>query len=108
MAEVEHEKLPGAPGPLRSREHAAQQVDVALGVEHDHDLAAADVLGDQQLGQARLASAYTAFKDWVAERLLDKFGRHFPALASRVRFHEAATPVAQHHFLGAVGARCTE
>jgi len=55
MAEVEHEELPGTRGPLGFREHTAQQVDVTLGVEHDHNLAAADVLGDQQLGEARLA-----------------------------------------------------
>jgi hypothetical protein len=46
---------PSAPGPLGFGEHTAQQVDVTLGVEHDHNLAAADVLGDQQLGEARLA-----------------------------------------------------
>jgi all-trans-retinol 13,14-reductase len=41
---------------------------------------------------------YRAFKDWVADRLLAQFKRHFPALAPMVRFHEAATPRTQHHF----------
>ena len=57
MPEVEHEELPAAPRPLGFREHTAQQIDVALRVEDDHHLAATDVLGDQQLGQARLADA---------------------------------------------------
>ena len=55
VPEVEEEELAGAPGPLRLRVDAAQEIDVALGVEHDDDLAAADVLGEQQLRQPRLA-----------------------------------------------------
>jgi all-trans-retinol 13,14-reductase len=42
---------------------------------------------------------YGAFKDWVAERLLGQFERHFPALAPMMRFHEAATPRTQQHFV---------
>jgi all-trans-retinol 13,14-reductase len=49
------------------------------------------------------AGDYGAFKDWIAARLLDQVGRHFPALAPRVRFHEAATPLTQRRFVGAVG-----
>ena len=45
---------------------------------------------------------YAAFKEWVAERLLAQFERHFPALASMVRFHEAATPLTQRRFVRAV------
>ncbi len=46
---------------------------------------------------------YLAFKDWVAERLLGQFKRHFPRLAPMVRFHEAATPLTQRRFVRAVG-----
>jgi all-trans-retinol 13,14-reductase len=49
------------------------------------------------------ADDYGAFKDWVAERLLAQFTRHFPALAPRLRFHEAATPWTQRRFVGAFG-----
>jgi all-trans-retinol 13,14-reductase len=46
---------------------------------------------------------YAAFKDWIAERLLGQFQRHFPKLAPMVRFHEAATPLTQRRFVRAVG-----
>ena len=49
------------------------------------------------------AGDYAAFKDWVAARLLGQFQRHFPRLAPLVRFHEAATPLTQRHFVRAVG-----
>jgi all-trans-retinol 13,14-reductase len=42
---------------------------------------------------------YLAFKAWVEERLLAQFGRHFPALAPMVRFHELATPLTQQHYV---------
>lgn len=42
-------------------------------------------------------------EDWVAERLLAQFARHFPALAPRVRYHEAATPLTQRRFVDAAG-----
>lgn len=48
------------------------------------------------------AGDYVAFKDWVTERLFAQFGRHFPEFASRVRFKEAATPLTQRRFVGAV------
>lgn len=41
---------------------------------------------------------YGAFKDWVGKRLLAQFGRHFPALAPMVRFHESATPCTQQRY----------
>lgn len=43
--------------------------------------------------------AYLAFKAWVEERVLAQFGRHFPALAPKVRFHEASTPVTHARFV---------
>ncbi|MBL8329726.1 MAG: NAD(P)/FAD-dependent oxidoreductase [Rubrivivax sp.] len=43
---------------------------------------------------------YSAFKDWVAERLFAQFESHFPALAQQVRFKEAATPVTQQRYVG--------
>lgn len=54
-------------------------------------------------GQSGNSDDYAAFKDWVAERLLAQFQRHFPALAPMVRFHEAATPLTQHRFVRAAG-----
>jgi len=54
------------------------------------------------LDEAHSGDDYAAFKDWVAERLLGQFKCHFPALASMVRFHEAATPLTQRRFVHAV------
>jgi all-trans-retinol 13,14-reductase len=42
---------------------------------------------------------YQAFKDWVADRLLAQFLRHFPALRPMVRFHELSTPVTQYRYV---------
>lgn len=44
---------------------------------------------------------YLAFKAWVEARLLTQFGRHFPALAPMIRFHELATPLTQQHYVRA-------
>jgi all-trans-retinol 13,14-reductase len=55
------------------------------------------------LDGAQPADDDAAFKDWVAERLLGQFQRHFPTLAPMVRFHEAATPLTQKRFVRAVG-----
>jgi all-trans-retinol 13,14-reductase len=55
------------------------------------------------LDEPKPVDDYAAFKDWVAERLLGQFQRHFPKLAPMVRFHEAATPLTQRHFVRAVG-----
>jgi hypothetical protein len=56
--------------PARLPQDAAQQIDVALGVEDDHHLAATDVLGDQQLGQARLADPRGAQHQRVPDAIL--------------------------------------
>ncbi len=62
-AQVEHIELAFASGAARLHVHALEQVRVALGVEDDHHFvptvgrAAADVLRDEQFGQARLADA---------------------------------------------------
>jgi all-trans-retinol 13,14-reductase len=42
---------------------------------------------------------YRALKARIEERMLAQFGRHFPALAPMVRFHELSTPVTQQHFV---------
>lgn len=42
---------------------------------------------------------YLAFKDWVGERLIAQFGRHFPRLAPMLRFHELATPLTQRRYV---------
>jgi hypothetical protein len=60
-------KNSSAPCPLGFGIDAAQQVDIALGVEHDHHLAATDVLGDQQFRQARLADPRGAQHQRVAD-----------------------------------------
>jgi hypothetical protein len=57
MPQVEHVELVLATGALALGVHAPQQVGIALGIEHDDHVAAADVLGDQDLGQPRLAHA---------------------------------------------------
>ena len=41
---------------------------------------------------------YASWKDWVAERLLAQFVRHFPALRPMVRYHELATPLTQRRY----------
>lgn len=46
---------------------------------------------------------YAATKEWIAARLLAQFGRHFPQLATMVKFHEAATPITQKRFTQIVG-----
>lgn len=46
---------------------------------------------------------YLATKEWIAARLLAQFGRHFPELATMVKFHEAATPRTQQRYTRAVG-----
>ena len=55
------------------------------------------------LDEPQPADDYAAFKDWVAQRLLVQFQRHFPTLAPMVRFHEAGTPLTQRRFVRAVG-----
>ncbi|MEO9148932.1 MAG: NAD(P)/FAD-dependent oxidoreductase [Burkholderiaceae bacterium] len=55
------------------------------------------------LNNADASEDYQAFKDWIAERLLAQFKRHFPALAPMVRLCEAATPLTQQRFVRAAG-----
>jgi all-trans-retinol 13,14-reductase len=42
---------------------------------------------------------YVAFKEWVGERLLAQFLRHFPKLQPLLRFHEVATPLSQRRYV---------
>ena len=69
VAEVEQEEVLLPPCPLGFRIDAAQQVNVALGVEDDHHLAAADVLTDEQFRQPRLAHPGGAQHQGVADPL---------------------------------------
>ncbi len=48
---------------------------------------------------ATRSDEYLAYKDWVAERLLAQWKRHFPALAPMVRFHELATPLTHRRYV---------
>jgi all-trans-retinol 13,14-reductase len=41
---------------------------------------------------------YLAYKDWIGDRLLTQFKRHFPALAPMVRHVEVATPLTQRRY----------
>jgi all-trans-retinol 13,14-reductase len=42
---------------------------------------------------------YLAWKDWIGERLVAQFLRHFPALQPMLRFHELATPLSQRRYV---------
>jgi len=48
---------------------------------------------------ARREEDYLAFKDWVGERLVAQFLRHFPTLRPMLRFHELATPLSQRRYV---------
>jgi all-trans-retinol 13,14-reductase len=43
--------------------------------------------------------AYRIFKRALAEKLLNQFKRHFPALASMIVYHEISTPLSTAHFV---------
>ena len=47
VPKVKHEELAFAAGPLRLGIGAPKEIDVALGVEHDHDFATANVLRNE-------------------------------------------------------------
>lgn len=49
------------------------------------------------------SEGYQALKDWIAERLLAQFLRHFPALRPMVRFHELSTPASQRRYVRSPG-----
>lgn len=49
------------------------------------------------------SEAYQALKDWIAERLLAQFLRHFPALRPMLRFHELSTPASQRRYVRSPG-----
>ena len=60
VSEMEHVERAGAPGAPGLGVHPSQQPGIAFRVEHDHHVAAADVLGNQHLGQPGLADACRA------------------------------------------------
>ena len=72
--EMEHVELAVTPSTLGFHVHALEQVGIALGVEHDHDLVlgvdlAADILGDAQLGQPGLANPCSAEHQGMTDSL---------------------------------------
>ena len=70
VAEVEHEQVTaGAP---RLGIHPAHQVGIPFGIEHDHRVTTTDVLGDQDLCQARLADPRGAEYQRVAVALIER------------------------------------
>jgi hypothetical protein len=69
VAEVEEEEVLLPPCPLRLPIDTPQQVEVALGVEDDHRLAAADILTDEQFRQPGLAHPGGAQHQGVADPL---------------------------------------
>jgi hypothetical protein len=66
MEEIE---VLGPSGPFGLGIDASQQPAVALGVEHDHHIAALDVLGDEELGESGLADAGGAEHQGVPDPL---------------------------------------
>jgi all-trans-retinol 13,14-reductase len=46
---------------------------------------------------------YAALKDWITQRLVAQFGRHFPALTPLLRWQELATPVTQRRYVHTPG-----
>ena len=79
-AQMEDVELALAPGTLGLHVHALEQIGIALGIEDDHHLVlaanlAADVLGDEQLGQTSLAHPRRAqdqrMSDPLAQRQAD-------------------------------------
>lgn len=42
---------------------------------------------------------YQALKQWIEERLLAQFQRHFPTLVPMLRFHESSTPITQARYV---------
>jgi all-trans-retinol 13,14-reductase len=42
---------------------------------------------------------YEAIKDWIGQKLLAQFTRHFPRLAPLIDFHELSTPLTQASFV---------
>ena len=76
---MEDVELAFASGAFGFHVHALEQIGVALGVEDDHDLVlaahlAADVLGDEQFGQAGLADAGGAEHQRMADALGQRQG----------------------------------
>lgn len=57
----------------------------------------------QQPPAAPRDEAYAALKDWITQRLVAQFGRHFPALLPLLRWQELATPVTQRRYVHTPG-----
>ena len=68
-AEVEEIEAVEPAGARRFRVAALHQLGIALGIDHDHDVAAADVLGCADLQQPRLADPRGAVHDEVRHAL---------------------------------------
>ena len=54
---MEHIEVFGPSGPFGLGIHTPQQTRIPLGIEDDHHVTAADVLGDKDLGQPGLTDA---------------------------------------------------
>jgi len=61
----------GAPGAFGLRVDAPQEIRIALGIEDDDDVAAANVLGDQELGQPCLADPRRTEHEGVTDPLTE-------------------------------------
>ena len=70
-AQMEEIEVLGSPGPLGLGIDAPQQSGVALGIEHDHHIAALDVLGDEEFGEPGLADAGGAEHQGVPDPLAE-------------------------------------
>ena len=81
VAKMEHVERIGAPGAPGLGIHPSQQPGIAFRIEHDHHVAAANVLGNQQLGQPGLADARRAQHQRVTGPLAEVHpDRLFPGL----------------------------
>ena len=61
-----------APRLRRFRVAATQELGIPFRIEHDHDIAAMNVLGDQDLGEPRLADARRTEHERVADPLTER------------------------------------
>src|SRR3990167_3627154 len=71
MSQVEHEELVFSSRALGLGVDAAKQVDIALGVEHDHHLAPAYVLREEYFGEPGFADPGCAQDQGMSDTVAD-------------------------------------
>jgi len=68
---MEHVKILGSPCPLGLCVHPPQEIGITLRIEHDHHIAAPDVLGDKNFSKPCLADARSTQHQCVSNTLTD-------------------------------------